>query len=338
MELILLDSDFQTLQIIDNYESLIWYRKYGKIGEFSLYVGSDYYEVIKAAAYIYINSGKELAVIEQFEIEGTRCSVRGRFYETKLGDKVIYPTLDFYNQSPETIVYSILGQYFPDISIPAPTGMGSLMTTQYTGKTVLEAILDICSQQELGFLLTYDYKNDQLKFSLYQGKDRRQTQNENGFIIFSENYENLLAYKYNYSDKDTKNFAYVAGQGEDDGRVVVQVDVSGGKQHREMWVDARDLSQDGGMTLAQYQQILTQRGLEKLIEFLPIENIECTPNNSAYVYQVDYDLGDLCSIEIKELGLSLEERIQEVTEVYEGETKDIEITLGNQYPVIKNTT
>jgi len=346
MDILLLDSSFDAIALIDDYQSLTWHRVYSNVGDFALYLRPDYYQYTKDAYYLYLDDSKELALVECNELNDTQLIVRGNFYDTIYDRKVVYPTKIFTNKYPEEIAYSLIHEYFPSIQTPTEIeAFGSRITTQFTGKTVLEILKDICASQNLGFETTYSSTGNILTFKLYQGLNRLASQNENPFVDFSNNYDTLSQYQFTYDIRSEKNFALVAGEGEGEDRVTTTVDWSDGGDIKELFVDARDLQKDEDTTDAQYIEILKERGREALAERTAIENIEVTPILTNYTYRSDYDLGDLCAADILHkdtrtdkviFKASLDKRITELDEVYENGGLTLKLTLGEQYPTISN--
>ena len=112
-----------------------------------------------------------------------------------------------------------------------------------------------------------------MTFVVFQGTDRSVQQSERPVVIFSDEFGNLAAPKYTKTSVDYKNKAYVAGQGEGDDRVVVIVDLTDGEEARELYVDAKDIQQEEGVTAEEYEALLRQRGLEKLAECPKVEKL-----------------------------------------------------------------
>ncbi len=89
------------------------------------------------------------------------------------------------------------------------------------------------------------------------------------------------------------------------------------------------------MTLEEYKKVLYQKGIEKLYDYGVVENVNTTVNSlSNLKYKVDYDLGDLCSYVDNELDIVVNQRITEITEVYENNKHDISIVFGKEEKTI----
>ena len=82
---------------------------------------------------------------------------------------------------------------------------------------------------------------------------------------------------------------------------------------RILYVDARsDRWDPEEQTETEYLEGLRQKGLDKLLDYQIIQNVEIEASNTGFAYLTDWDLGDLVDVVIPELGLAMEARIIEV--------------------------
>ena len=180
----------------------------------------------------------------------------------------------------------------------------------------------MCDACGIGFKVTLGNVNgaDKFIFRLYTGVDRSYEQIENPYVIFSPSYENLLNSNYLESDKNLKTVCLVAGEGEGSARKTAAATAKGGAKtgldRRELFVDARDISQtvdDKTLTDAEYSDQLVQRGVEKLSEYTSIKSFEAEAETtqSVYEYGSDYSIGDIVQM-ANEYGNSARSRIIEV--------------------------
>ena len=113
-------------------------------------------------------------------------------------------------------------------------GFTDVLSEQVSYKNVGEKVREYCLKFGWGYrVILY---NGILYFSLYKGTDRTAS------VIFSDNYENLIATKYLEDDTNMGNVALVAGEGQGSAR---SRNVSGYEQsvnRYEVYVDAKDIS------------------------------------------------------------------------------------------------
>ena len=207
MDIYLLDDQWQTLGIIDDFNSFIWRRKYKECGDFELHCHPSADPLILSAKYVYRADRPETGRIEQLSLNDGKAVIKGRFLESVLDDFVIYPTQKFSAKTSEEIALSLVST-LTGIPVAAAIGIGSDMDSQVTGNNLMEYLYEILSAQELSPRVKYDYVNNALKFSVWQGKDRRQSQNINSWAVFSQNWDNLKTSSYSHSVKDYRNFAF----------------------------------------------------------------------------------------------------------------------------------
>lgn len=362
MELLLLDKDFQICGLVDDFSSLVWNRRYYECGSFNLQLPVRYWEQFKNAKYVYSKEFEETGVLETLDYKTKMSRVEiersGRFLESKLAGRVINKTQYFKKMTTEDIVRSLVNTFainsgdrkIKNLVLGEQKGLGQIRTIQMTGGNLLDKIYKLCKEDELSIHLKYDFDNNKMVFEVWQGLDRRDTQNTNTWAIFCRNFENVLEEEYSMNETKYCNFAYVEGEVEDQTetndastgntkkmRVEVTVDrIKDGEERKELYVDARDLQKEEDMTDSEYLETLRERGIEKLNECYKVEksnfNID---TNSNLRYKKDFDLGDKVVYMNEDLGFSVENRITEVTENYENGEKTIDVTFGEDYNIKK---
>lgn len=370
MELLLLDKDFQVCGLIDDFSSLVWNRKYYECGSFNLQVGIKYWEQFKNAVYVYSKDFQETGILETLNYktttQGIDIQMSGRFLESKLSQRVINTTQKFKNMTTEDIIRSLVSTFcinsgsrtIPNLVLGERKGLGKTRTIQMTGDNLLDKIYELCKEDELSIHLKYDFENNQMVFEIWQGLNRSDTQNTNTWAIFSRNFENILEDEYCTDETKYCNFAYVAGEveeqtGEDSEgspittkrRIDTTVNrIKQGEERKELYVDARDIQSEitddeGNSTKipeTEYLEMLKERGIEKLNECNRVETSSFNINtNSNLEYQKDFDLGDKVIYINDDLGFNIENRIVGVTESYENGNKTLDITFGDDYNIKK---
>ena len=156
-------------------------------------------------------------------------------------------------------------------------------------------------------------------FEIYTGVDRTYDQDENPYIIFSPDYDNIINTDYYDSLDGYKNVTLVLGEGEGTERVRLIIggtddngDYISPLDRRELYTDARDLqSDDYEGDKEAYALAMKQRGLEDLYECTRQVTYDGQVEaERTFVYGVDFIMGDL--IEIKnEFGIEGKARVIE---------------------------
>ena len=344
MELCILDQDFQEQGIVDVFSCLLWNRRYYETGDFELHTIPEHFALLQEGSYLYRPDTQECALLETIVCRldssgGKDIIASGRFLEQLLYDRVIDQTQKLSGTGEEVmralietvaIAPADTKRIVNRLQLGSISGVGEPMQQQVTGKNLLEALQEIGRSQQIAVSLRYNYLQDQILATIWQGKDRTEGQKENSWATFSTQYENILASEFSDSIAEERNFAYVAGEGEGSQRVIVTVDQTDGAPRRELYVDARDLQKEN-QTQAQYEETLRQRGIEKLAEYQRHTTLDGDIDiHTNLNYRKDFDLGDLCTYVDHSLGIEVEQRITEISEVYEGGRVEVTATFGDQ--------
>ena len=348
MRLIVLDENFDTIGSIPLFRALLWLRRYNQPGCFELYVSKDFFNMLDSGRYLYRNDANELGVIgevnySQDENGDREAYAKGYFAEILLHDRVIEKTVTL-TGNIETVMRGLVARkaISPEdgeravkhLRLGSVSGLPEVLEIQVTGDNLGEKLYDIGNAHEVSHRIRYDYLTNDLVFEVWQGKDRRDTQEVNSWAVFSNSFYNIRNVTYNRNTSSYKNFAYVAGDGEGTGRVVITVDLrQPGEERKELYVDARDLQQEDGdgnrIPDEVYRAQLVQRGKEKLSEFRKVETVSIGIDpNANLVYKTDFDLGDYCTYINTEIGIATDQRITEVMETYEGGAMELSVTFG----------
>lgn len=356
MEITVLDKDLKLVDIIDNFDSLQWIRRYYKEGKFELHCPVNFKNINALAKdnYIWKDNSNEIGIIEQrnlfIDTDGTeKIKINGRFFTSILDRRSMIGTGRYINKEFETIMRNLVYKNCINVSAnrKLPILLGDINNFSIRGNyeksygEVLEELSKLSEVSNIGFYIRTDLANKKHYFETYKGLDRSVNQQENSPVVFSRDEDNLYEQEYEDSNKELKTTAIVAGEGEGTARTVITVNNDfKGLERRELFVDARDLqkeSQEEGsipLTDAEYKEILIQRGLEKLSEHKEIQAFEGKINSDNYIYKKDYDLGDIVTVMDKAWNIVVNTRITEINEVYEGKDVEIVPVLGDTNPSI----
>lgn len=351
MQLQILDENFNILAPVPVFKSLIWIRRYKKIGAFELYTTPEYFHLFNQGEYLYRNDAEELGVIKEVNYKQEdngemQAYAKGYFAERILMDRVIDKTM-MLSGTTEDAMRTLVNTFavnpenedrkIEHLKLGQINNLGSEISSQITGGSLSDELYTLGNADNLSHRVRYDYLTNDLSFEVWRGKDRRSTQTENSWAVFSDSFCNILGTGYTKNKEDYRNVAYVAGEENEDGsREIVVVDAreSDSEKRRELYVDARDLqsaTEDGNkLSTEEYHALLTQRGIEKLAEYQVVETVDSDVDPTAnLVYKKDFDLGDFCEYINTKIGVMMEQILTEITETYEGGTMKLDIKLGN---------
>lgn len=369
MELYVLDKNLDLIGVIDNFETLIWTRKYKEVGKFQLNLPAteDNISLMKDENIIYRKDDLEGGVIDHIEYTVSdkgekKIAVSGNFVTSYLSRRINWKTIN-YTGRVDLLMQKIVkdncvspAQYARKIPLLeiVDTNYTDTISKQDSYSNLTDLLTDICSTKGFGYRVRINTREGAryLAFEVYKGIDRSVNQSAISPTVFSLDMENILTEDYIKDNSNYKNVTFIAGAGEGSERKTTIIGNNYKELDRfELFVDARDIedteqqeiTDDEGNTTtvdikipwSEYEPLLLQRGNEKLAECEKIETFEGTINtNSNNVYKVDYDLGDIVTIYDKDLGIKLDTQITEIEETYEKGKVEIVPTFGNNIPTL----
>ncbi len=189
----------------------------------------------------------------------------------------------------------------------------------------------------------YCLLNDDLKlaYTVFCGADRSVDNSEgNEPVVFSQDFDNLLSSEYSFDSSNLKNTALIGGTGEGEERFhsILKNDSVAGLDRREIFVDASSHSKtykdDSGaeqtFTDLEYDAQLKTLGRQNVAKQSIVETFdgEIDLTNGSFVYGRDFTLGDIVTVQDVEIGLYINPRILEITEVQDEDGYQISAKYG----------
>lgn len=332
MEFYVVNGNLDVVGIVDSYASAIWTERYCESGDFELYLPatSEMLSLLQKHCFLVRMDDPEKAmVIESVKVStsaenGNYLTVTGRSLSSILSRRIVW-TQTTYAGELEKAVRRIVSDSFinPDLSLRAVSqmalgtegGFSEEVKAQFSGESVEEAIQALCNPYKLGYRLKMDLANKRFLFELYEGEDRSFDQSDNPYVVFSNDFENLLSTNYSNSDEKFKNVAKVLGEGQGVARQSTIVGSATGLERYETFVNASGQSaNEGELDENTYASLLAQKGAEQLAKLSTTEKIdsEVVPNHT-FVLNRDYFLGDVVEV-VNEYGIEMTPRVVEVIE------------------------
>lgn len=327
------DKDFNILEIIDSFTSLIWTQRYYTEGDFELYIGADkkLFELFKNSKYLIRSDDyKKCMMIKNIQLttsdeEGDFLTITGVSLSSILAQRIIW-TQTQVSGTPDIAIAKLINENvinpsateraISNFELGEMVSSGEAFQQQFTGTNLLEAIQKICLENKLGYDVQLDFKNKKFIFNIYEGIDRSYNQKKNPRVVFSCDMDNLISTNYSYSCENYKNVALVAGEGEGISRRTATVGTQSGIERNEAYIDSRNTSSnDGKISDEEYIASLKKEGCQTLKEsYSEVESLEgeIEPNLN-YKIGEDYKLGDIVSIK-NEYGIMLNVRITGIIE------------------------
>lgn len=327
MDLYILDSSLNEIAIIDSYASLIWTKRYYSPGDFELYVPADknLLESLKMGYFIKREDDNSVMVIEAIQIKtdvenGNYFTITGKSLESIIGRRIFITQTQLNGTIAEVVHQAIYdniivnepplnsNRKIQNFIIGEMCEASEQINQQASYENVAEWLEELCQAYGYGWRVILNDDN-KMEFQLYKGNETE--------VIFSNEFDNLITSEYVISKENYKTYASVLGEGEGKARKRWNVDITHDEHinRYELYVDARDISSnDGEISISEYNQLLNERGYEKLKEHSITQAFsgEIDPSG-VYKYKDDYDLGDVVTVET-DYGISSRPRIIEIVE------------------------
>jgi hypothetical protein len=217
---------------------------------------------------------------------------------------------------------------------------GNPAQKQVSYQNLLEYTDELLHEYGYGAKVTINDSNKNFLYTVFTGTDRSKD-NTGGFdpVIFSIEYDNLNSSNYLYNEKPLKNAALIGGEGEGLERFYSLL--TGGKtglQLREIFVDASSINQtykdendqEQTYTTAEYISLLNQQGRQALLKQIIEQKFNGDINVKFGVWQLDRDyfIGDTITIQDNLLGIYINTRITETTEVQDEKGYSVDVVFG----------
>ena len=240
------------------------------------------------------------------------------------------------------------GRNMPELVLGASAGItkkiidndGYSADKQVTYKELLSYSDGLLEEYELGAYCMLD-NNLKLAYTVFEGADRSVDNTAgNQPVVFSQDFENLLSSEYQYDNTKLKNAALIGGEGEGEARFcsIVKDSAVTGLKRREVWIDSSSITKkyndesgtEQTFTDDEYDKQLKTDGMQKLAELAITETFEgeIDITNGSFSYGTDFALGDKVTVQDTGIGLYINARILEITEVQDDNGYSIEAKYG----------
>lgn len=354
------NAEFEVIGILDTSQSVIWHSVYYGVGDFQIYIRlHDALNIIAEARYITRPDNDEVGVIESILIaddieSGKMITIKGRFAKSLLDRRIIYNLSGTSNRATilrgnvETNVRSLVNdnaiasRSLEVLELGAVAGIdktivdenGAAAQKQVSYDNLLdhtEAVL-----KEYGIASTVKLSNSKLQYIVYEGADRS-TDNTVGNqpIVFSKEYDNLISSEYAYDASLEKNVALIGGEGEGIDRFCVLLGSQSGLKRKEVFVDASSIRKtykdesetEQTYTDEEYTAMLTAHGKQVTSALTVSEDFNGTIDitNGNWKYGTDVFLGDIVTVQDKDIGVYKNVRLGEVTEYQDQDGYAVEV-------------
>lgn len=193
------------------------------------------------------------------------------------------------------------------------------------------------------FEVIWNYDTHEKTLNIIHGRDLTQgNENHNNPVLFSSANGNIISASLVVSNTNTRDTIISTSENKEKVYVLVNElpgdNTSGRFAHMGMTTAAQDYFNNDTQDLAAADKafkISVMSDADKELEkYIDKQNIEFQIYRGSYQYMIDYDLGDLISVEISEIGLSLDARIIACYEVVKEGVWELTLEIGT--PLIKS--
>lgn len=258
IDIYVLDGNLEEIGLIDQYTSLLWNNRYDEIGDCELYVSANIkaFNLLKKGNYLMRHDDEMVCRIEKVELDtnaenGDYLIVTGYDVKKICDQRIIWSQTNVDGNVEDyirNIIYKSLVN--PNLSARAITNASGrqnfllgdkanfkeVINEQVSYDNVGKKVREICKKYSWGYKVVVDIGN--FYFVLYKGVDRSE------YVIFADEFENLISTKYLEDASNMANVALVAGMGEGSERARNVSGYAESLDRHELYVDARDLSRN----------------------------------------------------------------------------------------------
>lgn len=213
---------------------------------------------------------------------------------------------------------------------------GNTAQKQVSYENLLTYTDGVLKEYGLSSLLALNADAKKLQYVVYSGVDRSiDNASGNMPIVFSQEFDNLTSSNYSLDTTPEKNTALIGGEGEGVDRFYSLL--SSGKadlQRREIFIDASAINktykdesdEEKTYTDAEYNTLLKAKGKQDLATLIETESFAGVIDivNGNYIYNRDFFLGDIVTVEDKILNKYANVRICEITEIQDENGYNVE--------------
>lgn len=314
--------------------TVVFTGRWHTYGQFEIYLDHMEPYVQKGNRIIWNRDNRKNGIIEYINVaDDGNVTIKGYTLLWLLSQRITVPATGqaylTYNDPVEDIMYDLVRKNavnctdqkrnFPNLICGETQKRGQKLSYQTRYDGLLDCLTELSKYSMLGLTIRVDPDAGKEVFEVLGGTDRSLAQDINPQVVFRRSYDNIEKEIYTYNDSNTKNCAYVAGQGEGAER---QIRIVGndyaGEDRREILIDARDIEDP---------EQLPARGETKLSEYAAEESYEVTV--LADEYEKRWTMGDRVTVVGENSGVSVDAYITEVEESWDENGYDVIPTLGN---------
>lgn len=354
-----LDVNFNIVSLLA-YTNLQWSRKYHECGTFSVQIPLEQYD--PSFEYIYTKDRPEMGKITQVNYANSNgfqyVQLSGFFIENELNRMIAYSkgtgnitsspawvekvgyaenvAFDFFNAFSS--IQFDGATYSLGISAGASKGRGLRVHHVRENSYLGNKIYNILKSSGLSYRVLYNFEVNTKTFEVWSGLDRSEEQMVNNPVVFSTRYGNVKNPDILIDNSTYKSGCVVVNDFQTEGGATTytratitpaEVDSDNAFLMFKSSVNPGDFG-----TLEEFYAAIDADGQSNRdSKWIRTMNVEFDAMAGSYGYMEDFDLGDICSIEIHEVGVSVNARLIGCYEVIKKGAWTLTMEFGT--PIIK---
>lgn len=353
----ILDREYTTVGVIDEYYSLIWTTRFRGAGEAQLELPASrgHVDDLVMGRYLMLPSDPDtLMRIETIQIsdsfeDGAVLTITAYGLEHILSQRVAHRINAALKTNPALIIKGLLNdnavasentkRNFPKLTLGAfleDVPEDKWLTYYIDGDNVYELIDNFCNHADIGWRIKPNYTTKGMVVETYRGKKRTYDQTDNPWVVFSPSYDNLIS--SNFIENSSTKYNTVMYKGPDayydDGKEL-RSEIRGsdwnttsepsGLDRREVFFEDNTAWQDpdsaSGDLYSQSAMAEMVKGNAKkaLTDAIEKDAFEGEVDTlRQFTYGVDFEIGDICQMST-DYGIDAVIRVEEVVQSKDNE-------------------
>lgn len=336
------DSELNYTGRIENWISMTWEEEYQGEGAFTLTVSDTdkYARILQRGCFISRNDRTTCMLLVNVERNGENHEIRAGGYTAihMLNYRMAYNK--FVIKNIEEGIYRMVSNNLRGLPLTcdAPKGYtDSVEDEVFDCPELLDAVLTLVREGELGIRTVFDARNRVILFEVYKGDDL--TYGTAFGYTFSTEFGNLYSLVITEDDDLLKNVAVICGANPGCDKTTFTYEATPGVlglDRRELLVDGEpqgttgeidpDTGEEVKRSFEDWKKAMLDKGKQALTEYNLVQTFEVKTYTGTY--GVRYALGDKVTCKSGRYGLRFDARITQVKERYDANGSNISMTLG----------
>lgn len=285
MQVYILNTEYEIVGMVDEYESALWNPKYNDVGEAEIYLPAtdEMILLLQKGFYLYRYDDDMFCKIEKVKIETDVengnyliatatdiCKIlSGRLVRGQVNSAGVTPPVVFSGKVANFIKKIITDNVISPPANQAQRKIPNLIfddsnfseftetiDTSVIAEDLLQLVIKTCKAYNYGFCLAYNINTHKLVFRLYKGKNKATTASDE-YVEFSPAFANIISSEFTVDVSALKNVAYVGYKTVADEFALLSLYNGGtepqGEARKEIYVDGTGTSRS--ITLDELQSI-----------------------------------------------------------------------------------